>query len=855
MWYALTLERKVLLVSSKCSLLTTCAEILCSLLFPMEWSHIYVPILPLFLAPMLDAPVPYLCGITRENLAHAVNDINDETIVVDLDQNLITMGDATPAFPPLPLKRRTKLEKALQTHVGDVFWQARGISKSEVLANDGGDKSSVKLMLTADRVWKEKLSGYDNAFNLAFTPDSETLLNGDTRGDSREGDLKQSAWDAAQEAFLRFYASMLRDYSRFVFIPRNGKKEFKLEKFVASQRLDYRYFLQEFTETQSFNCFITKCMFQPKSPDLIFFNQSIAAKKNRSKMTIKKRETAFLLSAKIHRNLRKVEVEQPAPAFTENLNLLDQVFASSPSKKFIYKEWPDTFDTKHFGKPRPIPSAIAAEFARMEDISNSFKIGHSSDMLEDDDFNPTGTQYPSIEVATFTLFFTLYCKITGVELEIMRNKIRNSITQDEITSRIQRSVESKIEESANSRNNLIPNCSTSICSPCSNGNSSTFVSSAETVAIIQPLKKLSNEFNQIQLEDGGIVVEDETVIGQDEIEAARLVAMRQLDLAFSVLDVKNRRGLPADQDALRSLMEACGRCGSTARATQLISMMKEQFLTIDSEIYSSYLTTFTVTNAVDPDDVIVSPLANVPMRSFDPSAVKVDRPKWFGKGKLSKTKHESSSERSSDHSSIIGDSETSSSVDIKSEASSVSPRKFGRPASRQPLQKKPEELISNDTIDRYITVGEFLLEKDLFGGVDIEEGDHCPQCSAFLNVDQIMGGWNTCSFTDYNTTCPHCKNKFIPRFVVNAKSKDFVGTHGKGTPLYCEFFSPWVLRREIFIATNGGENLSAILVPDELRKQDFNVKLWFNLMVHFRRQKLPLTFLLQGHFNGTSLLL
>ena len=52
-WYALTLERKILLISSQCSLLTICSEILCSLLFPMQWSHLYVPVLPRFLSPML----------------------------------------------------------------------------------------------------------------------------------------------------------------------------------------------------------------------------------------------------------------------------------------------------------------------------------------------------------------------------------------------------------------------------------------------------------------------------------------------------------------------------------------------------------------------------------------------------------------------------------------------------------------------------------------------------------------------------------------------------------------------------------------------------------------------------------
>ena len=85
-WYTLACERKILLVSSQHSLLTVCAEILCSMIFPMRWSHLYIPwwvasllvyimfffvilltttvrllySLPRFLTPMLDAPVPYL---------------------------------------------------------------------------------------------------------------------------------------------------------------------------------------------------------------------------------------------------------------------------------------------------------------------------------------------------------------------------------------------------------------------------------------------------------------------------------------------------------------------------------------------------------------------------------------------------------------------------------------------------------------------------------------------------------------------------------------------------------------------------------------------------------------------------
>lgn len=73
-WYSLSLERKILLVSSQASLLTVCAEILCSLLFPCSWSHLYIPTVPRFLTRMLDAPFPYLCGLSRENFQFAVAD-------------------------------------------------------------------------------------------------------------------------------------------------------------------------------------------------------------------------------------------------------------------------------------------------------------------------------------------------------------------------------------------------------------------------------------------------------------------------------------------------------------------------------------------------------------------------------------------------------------------------------------------------------------------------------------------------------------------------------------------------------------------------------------------------------------
>lgn len=204
-WYTLACERKILLVSSQLSLLTVCAEILCSMLFPMRWSHLYIPVLPRFLTPMLDAPMPYLCGISRDIFPNAVGDISDETVVVDLDRNLITLGTNSPDLPILSHRRKIKLESALENNAGDVFWNARGLTKSEVesVRSSGDEDALAKMLLTADGVWDEKLSSMDDAFNLAHSPDSLSMLHGDK--DESQDWQKQSRWDLVQEAFLRFY--------------------------------------------------------------------------------------------------------------------------------------------------------------------------------------------------------------------------------------------------------------------------------------------------------------------------------------------------------------------------------------------------------------------------------------------------------------------------------------------------------------------------------------------------------------------------------------------------------------------------------------------------------------------------
>lgn len=56
---ALLAERRIVFVSNNLDKLSSCLQASCSLLFPMIWQHIYIPILPMKLKDYLSAPMPY----------------------------------------------------------------------------------------------------------------------------------------------------------------------------------------------------------------------------------------------------------------------------------------------------------------------------------------------------------------------------------------------------------------------------------------------------------------------------------------------------------------------------------------------------------------------------------------------------------------------------------------------------------------------------------------------------------------------------------------------------------------------------------------------------------------------------
>jgi hypothetical protein len=102
-------ESRIILLSSHTAMLYLASRAIASLLYPMKWASIFIPVLPARLISALEAPCPYIVGIERryENIDLP----EDDFVLVDLDQDTI---ESTSLPIPLPRQVRRKLVSLLQ---------------------------------------------------------------------------------------------------------------------------------------------------------------------------------------------------------------------------------------------------------------------------------------------------------------------------------------------------------------------------------------------------------------------------------------------------------------------------------------------------------------------------------------------------------------------------------------------------------------------------------------------------------------------------------------------------------------------------------------------------------------------
>ena len=102
-------ESRIILLSSHTAMLHLASKALVSLLYPLTWAGIFIPVLPARLLSALEAPCPYIVGIERRYEKIELPD--DDFVLVDLDRDHI---EATAQPLSLPRSIRRKLVSLLQ---------------------------------------------------------------------------------------------------------------------------------------------------------------------------------------------------------------------------------------------------------------------------------------------------------------------------------------------------------------------------------------------------------------------------------------------------------------------------------------------------------------------------------------------------------------------------------------------------------------------------------------------------------------------------------------------------------------------------------------------------------------------
>ena len=263
--FALVLtERQVIFVSSQYSLLTACAEATTSLMYPLTWTHAYIPVLPKQLLAVLGAPFPFMVGVHTSFLGGADCKLPADAAVVDLDKGAIAFGKLGPP-PPLPDRPGKKLMQALATSVTRPFEQRPA------------DWSHLRLPF------------FDDAFKSSSSA-----------SDRLAGGLDEAA---VRSGFLKFFVAILKSYRKYIVYGTSNDPDpltkFRFDDFLTEQPADARPFLEELLATQMFSQFVDERALQfvsgDKLRDVVFFDESIDAKMNRYMFKLHNIDTPFLL--------------------------------------------------------------------------------------------------------------------------------------------------------------------------------------------------------------------------------------------------------------------------------------------------------------------------------------------------------------------------------------------------------------------------------------------------------------------------------------------------------------------------------------------------------------------------------
>ncbi len=342
-------EYSICFVSKNLSLLTPVQEAMLSFLFPLQWQGVYIPILPKLMMEILDAPVPIVTGILDSYIKMIpLKKRPTGVLYVNLDNDTLYLGGtkmSTHPYPELSLtydstgydEARNEIINFLQEPMPKMF------IKLKMKLNEYGSciyhsKKAITLLETCNLAYPNNeyltpisvfameagSASKDNNQGNERCAATLSYINGNGNGNSNGNDVEETIlspnnnctkWDEndmfdaseLRNAFLRFFVAVFIETDSKHEIIQKVLDEGSTNRFsVASLRMSTipsertsikggpEPFFLVLLATQMYSEFKDERQFNSDLPEIRYFDESIAAKKNRSRFTFSTQSTPFL---------------------------------------------------------------------------------------------------------------------------------------------------------------------------------------------------------------------------------------------------------------------------------------------------------------------------------------------------------------------------------------------------------------------------------------------------------------------------------------------------------------------------------------------------------------------------------
>ena len=301
-------ERKILFISEHVGILTPVAEIICQLLFPFKWHHIYIPLLPAKCAEFLFAPVPFIMGIQRQSITNI--EIPADVFQIDLDNNLIVCNKQQ-SIPNLPEKQKSKLKKTLSDIVKCRVDSSRSV---------------------------EKRHFYDLAYSMAPLPDDIDPITGESYVFPTK-EVRLAFFNFFVNLFGRYrtYFKDVDDTDKEYLINLDLEAHFRKKSFIAFLPEQAQPFMTIFLQTQSFERFLLDRLEKTNQHEVLLFDEHIIEKNNKDAFRFKKTPLHFIT--------KNYSISKTLMSLSPDLSNLP-----ATTEPYIYSRFPTSFDHGLFTK-------------------------------------------------------------------------------------------------------------------------------------------------------------------------------------------------------------------------------------------------------------------------------------------------------------------------------------------------------------------------------------------------------------------------------------------------------------------------------------------------------------------------